>query len=628
VRRRALHYLALLGAVSLLAPAASTAAGVSVKGIDAGSFPQVRVSVVTSAETSSAPTLTENGQRVPLMDAQNLGRAKSVVLALDRSHSMQGRALTDALAAARSFVAAKAPGDRVAIVGFGSRAVQLTRFSSTTGDAVGALRTIGVDSEQGTALYDAVVSASRALATETLPGRVIIVLTDGRDVSSQAKLEQATEEARAVGASVYAIAIESPQFSPEPLRELAQQTGGAYRGASSSAALGGQYAAVASELRHTWRLTYATSARPGEQATLQAHANGSASRPTLLQLPASLGPGSADPKPSHLLPDVFYETVLGTQVMALVSFFIVLLGATLALTTVKGSRLRRRIAPHLATSVDIRKRKQDKERFAAAAGLFRATERAFEHWKFWTRLERLVERSDLPLRTVELVYLMAGAGLVCATLATLTGQSTVITLALMAGTGFAPVGVVWFKAVRRLKAFENQLPDVLITLAAALKAGHSFKQGLQTIVDEGNPPASKEFQRVLAEARLGRPIELGLADMSERLGSKNFEFVITSVKIQQQVGGSLAGLIDMVADTVRQRLQFIRKIKGLTAMGRAGAYVLVALPFFIAAAITVINPTYMDPLYHSSTGHKLIYTGLAMMAFGSLLLKKIVSFKG
>jgi tight adherence protein B len=198
----------------------------------------------------------------------------------------------------------------------------------------------------------------------------------------------------------------------------------------------------------------------------------------------------------------------------------------------------------------------------------------------------------------------------------------------LAGGGFLPLAFVWFKASRRTKAFENQLPDVLITLAAALKAGHSFKAGLQTIVDEGNPPASKEFHRVLAEARLGRPLNDGLADMSTRLGSKNFDFVITSVTIQQQVGGSLAALIDMVADTVRQRQQFIRKIKGLTAMGRAGAYVLIGLPFFIALMITLINPTYMDPLYNTSTGHKLIYAGLGMMAFGTAVLKKIVSFKG
>jgi tight adherence protein B len=116
--------------------------------------------------------------------------------------------------------------------------------------------------------------------------------------------------------------------------------------------------------------------------------------------------------------------------------------------------------------------------------------------------------------------------------------------------------------------------------------------------------------------------------MAARVGSKNFDFVITAVTIQRQVGGSLAGLIDMVADTVRQRQQFARKIKGLTAMGRASAYVLMGLPFFIAMIITVMNPRYMDPLYHSSTGHKLIITGLAMMCFGAVVLRKIVSFKG
>jgi tight adherence protein B len=628
VSHRVTKYLALLGAITLLAPVAAGAADVTVKGIDTGAYPDISVSVVTSTPTSRPPALSENGLRVPLRRAQNLGRAKSVVLAIDRSQSMKGKPLSNAVAAARAFIAAKPDQDRVAVSTFATEPLFLTSFSADGIDADGALRSIQVDRVQGTTLYDGLVAAAGRLSTEPLPARVIIVVTDGNETRSEASLSETIAAVKDAGAAVYVVAIESPKFNPDPLKALAAQTGGAYRSTASSATLSQQYAAIASELRRTWRLTYATSIRPGDQATLQAHSGGSASKSAVLELPESLGPGSAEVKPSHLLPDVFYETVLGTQVMALVSFFIVLIAATLGLTTVKGSRLRRRIAPHLATGIDERKRKQEKERFAAAAGLFKATESAFSHWKFWTRLDRLVQRSDMPLRTVELVYLMAGLALVGGTLTALTGRSTVITVGVMAGVALVPVGVVWIKAVRRLKAFENQLPDVLITLAAALKAGHSFKQGLQTIVDEGNPPASKELQQVLAEARLGRPIELGLADMAERLGSKNFDFVITAVKIQQQVGGSLAGLIDMVADTVRQRQQFIRKVKGLTAMGRAGAYTLVALPFFIAAAISVINPTYMDPLYHSKTGHMLIYVGLAMMAFGSLALKKIVSFKG
>jgi tight adherence protein B len=63
-------------------------------------------------------------------------------------------------------------------------------------------------------------------------------------------------------------------------------------------------------------------------------------------------------------------------------------------------------------------------------------------------------------------------------------------------------------------------------------------------------------------------------------------------------------------------------------MGRASAYVLIGLPFFIAFALTLMNPSYMDPLWHTPTGHFLIFLSLGMMAFGSLILKKIVSFRG
>ena len=107
---------------------------------------------------------------------------------------------------------------------------------------------------------------------------------------------------------------------------------------------------------------------------------------------------------------------------------------------------------------------------------------------------------------------------------------------------------------------------------------------------------------MLTETQLGKSMDDALADMADRVGSKNLTFVITAVTIQRQIGGSLAGLFDMVAETVRQRQQFARKIRGLTAMGRMSAYMLVGLPFFIAIAVTLMNPTYMAPLYH--TGHR------------------------
>jgi tight adherence protein B len=611
---------------ALLAVVGSAEAGIELEGVDSSAYPTVRLKVVTSAPSSTPPSLRENGVPVSGLRAENLGRAKSVVLALDRSRSMEGQALAEATGAARSFVAVKPAADRIAIVGFGSSASSLTGFSASTIDADLSLRSMAVDSKSGTALYDAVELAARQLREEPIGGRVIILLTDGRDVSSRASLGEAAQAARSAGAAVFAIAIEGPQFSPAPLQRLARETGGRYRGTGSPAELGAAYDAIASELRRTWNLEYVTAARPGDELGLRASVAGLGSAETAVRL-GGVGAANDEGGEPSLLSSLFYESAFGSLVLSLLVGTIVLAAAAFGLNSVRGERLRRRLAPHLATQTAAR-RKHGREPLAAVASLFRATERMFSHWRQWLWLQRLLERADVPLRTVEFLYLIGGVGIIVGAGAALFGAPALIVVAMTIGGGLVPLGLVWVKSRRRLMAFEEQLPDLLISLAASLKAGHSFKQGLQTVADEGRPPASKELQRVLTEARLGRPIEEALAEAGERLGSKDFEFVITSVTIQGQVGGSLAGLIDMVADTVRQRQQFARKIRGLTAMGRASAYVLMALPFFVAFLLTVMNPEYMDPLFHTSTGHTLILVGIFMMMLGSLALRRIVAFKG
>ncbi len=615
----------LLGALLAVTVLAGPAAGaVRVRTVDATDYPTIKVAVTTAQASRAAPRLREAGLPVAGLRAQNLGRQKAVVVVIDRSRSMQGRPLADALAAARAFVAARRPADSIGVVAFGSRAVRLARLSTSGIDADIALRSIGVDDRPGTALYDAVDTAARMLGADPGRGRVIVLLTDGSNQAGTSTLGGALAAARRGGAAIHAIGIAGTQFEPAPLRQLAAQTGGSYRATRSSGELMQLYAALGAELTRTWQLEYVTSARPGEAVSLRTDVPGHGSASATLTVPGETMAVEAAPR---LLPGLFYGSAAGSLLAGLVVGLLILGAATLALTSVRGARLRRRLAPHLADAPKA-KIERERERLAVASGLFRATETAFAHLRLWHRLGALIERADMPLRTVELVYMSLGVGFTFALVAAVTALPSWLILAALAAGAALPVGFVWAKGRRRLNAFENQLPDLLIAVAASLKAGHSFKHALQTTIEEGKPPASKELRRVLTEARLGRPMDEALADMARRVGSKNFEFVITAVSIQTQVGGSLAGLIDMVADTVRQRQQFARKIKGLTAMGRAGAYVLMGLPFILALAITVINPGYMDPLYHTSNGHLIIYIGLGMMAFGSLVLRKIVSFKG
>jgi tight adherence protein B len=613
----------LAGCAAALAAAASAAAGVTLHAVDTSAYPTIRVTVVTARPLARPPVLREDGELLTGIQATNLASTKSVVLALDRSQSMAGRPLADAATAARSFLASKGPSDRVSVVAFGSHAVTITGFSPSGADGDSALRGLRIDAKQGTALWDAVDLAARSLSAEPNRGRALVLLTDGHDTGSSATAQAAAKAARSAGVTVFVIGIEGAQFSPDALRGLARATGGSYVGARTSADLRSAYAAVATALKRTWQLEYATTARPGERVSLRASGDRGTASTTL----TIVGSTSDDGGTSKLLPRPFLETATGTLLLALGVGFVVLMAGTFVLESVEGGRLRRRLAPHLGETPR-RRQSEDEGRFAFLSGIFGATEEVFSGQRPWLALGRLIERADVPLRTVEFVYVMAGGGLVgFMLLGLLLGSTFMGFIGLLAGAA-APVGWLALKAKMRIKAFEEQLPDLLVALAATLKAGHSFRQALKTVADEGRPPASKELNRVLTEARLGRPMEVALAEMAQRVGSPNFEFVITSVTIQRQVGGSLAGLIDMVADTVRQRQQFARKIRGLTAMGRASAYVLMGLPFFVAFMITLINRDYMDPLYHSNMGHQLIMLGLVMMAFGTLVMRRIVAFKG
>ena len=155
-----------------------------------------------------------------------------------------------------------------------------------------------------------------------------------------------------------------------------------------------------------------------------------------------------------------------------------------------------------------------------------------------------------------------------------------------------------------------------------------MKAALQTVADEGAPPASVELRRVLAEARLGRPLEEALISMCERLGSKDLIYVATAVEVQSQVGGSLAGVFGTVAETVRQRQQHRRKVRALTSTGRATAMVLSLLPFGFAALMSAINPSYMLPFLRSHTGHVLIGVSIISISIGAALLNRVVNVKG
>lgn len=608
-----------VGAAVLCLPGAASA-GVELRGVDTGAYPRVRLTVVTSPASSEAPRVREAGAPAAGVAAVNLAGSKSVVLAVDRSRSMAGRPLADSIAAAQLYLGRKGRLDRVAIVAFGSTAAELVPFSASAGDASAALGALTVDPEEGTALNDALLASVRLLAGEGGGAKVVLLLTDGRDTSSSSSLPQAIEAARREGVLVHAIGLRGSTFSPAGPRRIAAATGGRYTLAASPAALPAVYARLAAELRRTWRVEYVTAAAPGRRVPVSVTVPRRGTARGSIALPGANAAAAATPW--------YARGLLGDVVLAAVVAVLALLAAKLAASYRRTQRLRRRL---LGADVPggTAPRSSLRERLTgAASGLFGATERAFGERRQWSALERTIERAGLPLRAVELAYACLGTAFLVGFVAGALGfPGPVVLLAFGLGATL-PLLVVRVKANRRTAAFDAQLPDLLLTLASALKSGQSFRAGLQAAAEEGREPASSELRLALAESRLGRPLDDALAEMAERLGSENFRYVVNAVAIQREVGGSLAGLFDMVSDTVRARQQFGRKVKALTAMGRMSAYVMIGLPFGLALALTAMNAEYMAPLWTTGAGQAMVTAALVMIAFGWIVIRRIVSFGG
>jgi tight adherence protein B len=594
-----------------LAGVAAAAGGhFTVRHVGVGGYPVV--DLVVRGTGSTLPPIYENGQRVSDTSAQNLSSQKAIVLAVDRSQSMAGTPLTRASDAAASFVQSKPGSDLVSVVTFGSTAVTQGALSQSTINADSALRTLSPDAVQGTALYDAVVVASSQLAGQTYPGRVLVLLTDGRDVGSLATLAEAVRAARRDGVVVYAIALGNA-YAP-PLQHLTRATGGILFTGAKPGSLKAIYRRIGTELGHTWRVTYATSARPGDTISV------SVGSPHALGVSARV-PGRPAAPVGTFLPSVLVRGGLGLMLLIAAVSLVFFLAVVQARRLPQSARIKQLVRTH----TDPPGTRRTRSRRAALAALVASLDRPLRGMRQWKRIEALIEAAGVRISAATVIAAGLLLGVLFAVIVTLAGFSGVIAfLAFLLGV-VTPLLVIRTVAHRRVQAFERTLPDVLTTVAGSLKVGQGLKSALQTVAQEGAPPVSDELRRVLAEERLGRPLEDALVSMCERLGSDDLLYVATAVDVHSQVGGSVAGVFATVAETVRQRQQHRRRVRALSSLGRTTAKVLAFMPLGFIIILSLVNPSYIGPFVRSNLGHLLLAYSAVSVTIGFFIINRLVN---
>lgn len=177
---------------------------------------------------------------------------------------------------------------------------------------------------------------------------------------------------------------------------------------------------------------------------------------------------------------------------------------------------------------------------------------------------------------------------------------------------------------QRLERFEEQLPDAIDTMKRALRAGHPFSSAVKMVAEDMDDPVAHEFDIMFADINYGNDTRRALLGLLQRVPSLTVMALVTAVLVQKETGGNLAEILDQIANVVRGRFRFFRKVRTLSAEGRLSAWILAMVPFALFAVVSFTTPEYLPVLLESPVGVKMIIVGFVMGVIGIYWIRKII----
>lgn len=183
------------------------------------------------------------------------------------------------------------------------------------------------------------------------------------------------------------------------------------------------------------------------------------------------------------------------------------------------------------------------------------------------------------------------------------------------------------KARKRALEFQKKLLDLVMGLSNGLRAGMALPQVLEVISRDIGGALQEEISIALSEYRLGVELPDALDRVYRRIPAEDLKLLITSIRLSQQTGGSMADVLDHMTATIRQRTVFQEKLATLTAQGRFESIAIALMPVAAFIILYLLDPALMEPLVTTGTGWCALGVVAVLETLGFLIIRKIVSIE-
>lgn len=243
------------------------------------------------------------------------------------------------------------------------------------------------------------------------------------------------------------------------------------------------------------------------------------------------------------------------------------------------------------------------------------------------RVERQLAAANVNLTVTEYGLIQIGCALVALIIGWVIAHQLAGGVLLAIVGGMLPNMVLSQRRAKRAKAFGDQLPDLLNLLVGSLRSGYGLMHACRIIQQEMPNPMASEFGQVIKETALGYSVNDALDHLVERMNNDDLELIVSSIHIQNEVGGSLAEVLATISETIRERIKLKGEIQAMTSQQRLTGWMLTAMPFGIATFMMLINPDYMMGLFQPGWVLIIPIGALVMIIIGNIVMRWVVQIE-
>ena len=254
-------------------------------------------------------------------------------------------------------------------------------------------------------------------------------------------------------------------------------------------------------------------------------------------------------------------------------------------------------------------------------------EKLLRKFSIGNHLQKLIIQAGARTNPGTVVLGMGSLGMLALLITHYITHGILVSAVVAAGPAALPYLYLRYKRAKRLREFEEELPEALDMIVNALRSGFTFELAIKMVAQELPDPLAYEFAMVFEEQNLGVPLADALDALRFRVPNDDLDLLIISLVLHRRTGGNLAEVLEKTAATIRDRFRLKREVRTKTAHGRFSGFVLVMMPIGMTAILLSLAPDYFLTLLHDKAGQFMLTAAVVMQIIGILVIRKIIDIK-